>query len=71
VTIEVRQMVIKSTVGDDHGSYDAAEQDDAKGGARGGARADARQEELERLRSEILAECQEIVALKLRDMTER
>lgn len=58
MTIEVRQMVIKSTVGDDHGTAQP----------RG---SEAPPPELERLREEILAECQALLELRLRDLGER
>jgi hypothetical protein len=56
MTIEVRQMVIKSSVGDS-----------ANPAASEGPRAD----ELDRLREELLAECEALLAMKLRDMSER
>ncbi|MBC7562515.1 MAG: hypothetical protein H7305_06315 [Gemmatimonadaceae bacterium] len=58
MTIEVRHMVIKSSVGDDHAGS-------SKRGDEGPP------PELERLREEILAECQELMNMRLRDMTER
>ena len=58
MTIEVRQMVIKSTVGDDHGSHEQHQPD-------------APQSDMERLRAEILAECRELMVLTLRDSLER
>jgi hypothetical protein len=64
MTIEVRQMVIKSTVGDDHGSPER------ESGRESGREGDA-QVDMQRLREEILAEIHQVVALKLRDMAER
>jgi hypothetical protein len=58
MTIEVRQMVIKSTVGDDHGTPQP----------RSG---EAPSPEIERLREEILAECQALFEMRLRDLAER
>jgi hypothetical protein len=56
MTIEVRHMVIKSTVGDDHGQ------------AQPGGEAAP---QLEHLREEILAECRQLLEMRLRDMAER
>ena len=56
MTIEVRQMVIKSSVGDEHGP----------------APADAAQApDLRQFRDELLAECEALLETKLRDMAER
>jgi hypothetical protein len=56
MTIEVRQMVIRSSVGDEREPRPA----DAP-----------RASELEQLREELLAEMQALVEMKLRDMSER
>jgi hypothetical protein len=58
MTIEVRQMVIKSTVGDDHGTPQPQPGLEPS-------------PQLERLREEILAECQALFELRLRDLAER
>ena len=56
MTIEVRQMVIKSSVGDEHAP----------------APADApRVPDLRQFREELLAECEALLETKLRDMAER
>jgi hypothetical protein len=56
MTIEVRQMVIKSSVGDEHGPAPA----DA-----------APAPDLRQFREELLAECEALLEMKLRDMDER
>ncbi len=58
MTIEVRQLVIKSTVGDDHRTPQPRPAEDPP-------------PQLERLREEILAECQALFELRLRDLAER
>lgn len=59
MTIEIRHMVIKSTVGDDHGPHEPPP------GEAGGAG------QLQHWREEILAECRELLEMRLRDLTER
>lgn len=56
MTIEVRQMVIKSSVGDEEHPHPFDS---------------PRAADLERLREELLAECQALLEMKLRDMSER
>lgn len=59
MTIEIRQMLIKSVVGDEPLPSDEVRETSLS------------PEVLQRLRAEILAECQALVALRLRDQAER
>jgi hypothetical protein len=59
MTIEVRHMVIKSTVGDEHGPHEPQDGQEAGAG------------QLQQLREEVLAECRQLLEMRLRDMTER
>jgi hypothetical protein len=61
MTIEVRHMVIKSTVGDEHGPHEPPE---GEAGQADGA-------QLQHWREEVLAECRQLLEMRLRDMTER
>jgi hypothetical protein len=59
MTIEIRHMVIKSTVGDDQGPHEPVA---GEAGSAG---------QLQHWREEILAECRELLEMRLRDLVER
>lgn len=59
MTIEVRHMVIKSTVGDEHGPHEPPAGEPGEAG------------QLQHWREEVLAECRQLLEMRLRDMTER